>query len=353
MYEVLYYTENMEAATDEIENIGGLLRHRLSSQALVAALPNTKLPTLAHCSTEPTDVIDEDTRSIAGIWKACTVPRSPSPTEGMVWNAPTVSPPGEQRIAGSVGEPEIEYGQSTGTPTSLYMAGKIVAGIVTVDDSSSGTTQFSDDEKVKLREEVLRACQFLASVEPRAKIEFAYDFADVSVSLPAEPLRDDDPYEKLEAPWRDAAMKQLGFPEGRSGYQQYLQQLIDGFKSKWGFLAFFTKLPTHHFAYAIWEKVVMQYENDGWGPDNIHRVFAHEVCHIFGAADEYGGCQCGTLHGYLQAPNNNCVNCFTAVDQQVPCLMDRNTLALCEHTRKQIGWGKPLIDVESEENAAS
>ena len=48
----------------------------------------------------------------------------------------------------------------------------------------------------------------------------------------------------------------------------------------------------------------MHYDNGNWGPDNINRVFAHETCHIFGAADEYGSCGCGAS-GFLQVANNN------------------------------------------------
>ena len=58
--------------------------------------------------------------------------------------------------------------------------------------------------------------------------------------------------------------------------------------------ALFTKYPTAHFAYALKPKLVMQYSNDGWGPDNIDRVFTHESGHIFGCPDEYAssGCNC-------------------------------------------------------------
>ena len=44
----------------------------------------------------------------------------------------------------------------------------------------------------------------------------------------------------------------------------------------------------------------MQYAIDGWGPNNIDRVFAHETCHIFNAPDEYAasGCDCGGAWEY-------------------------------------------------------
>ena len=67
--------------------------------------------------------------------------------------------------------------------------------------------------------------------------------------------------------------------------------------TNWSYVVFFTKFPLNHFAYAIFEKVVIQYENDNWGPDNIHHDFAPESCHIFGASDECGDCNCEGLGG--------------------------------------------------------
>ncbi len=343
MNEVLFYTDDFRAAEQEINQLAGSVRLRLTSQAFVAALPSAEVPTLAHCDTRPKGPIDDETGRLVGIWRASNVPRAPTLAEGIIWNSPDYSTPGVQFSDFAEGETAIEYERSTGTPTSLYMTGKIAVGIVIVDSDSPDEFQFSDDENVTLRDEVMRALQFLAREEPRAKIGFFPDFKEVAVSLPTNTSNVSDPYENLERRWRDAALAELGFSSGRDGYQEYLRQLMTEFKTEWGFVAFFTKFPVHWFAYAIWEKVVMHFNNDAWGPSAIHRVFAHEICHIFGAADEYGSCKCRSLHGHLQAPNNNCVNCFKSVGEQAPCLMDRNVLTICEYTKKQIGWYAPLI----------
>ena len=68
---------------------------------------------------------------------------------------------------------------------------------------------------------------------------------------------------------------------------QYIQNYV--YDTDWGYCAFFTKYPVGHFAYAYLggPYLVMQYAIDGWGPNNIDRVFAHETCHIFNAPDDY------------------------------------------------------------------
>jgi len=82
----------------------------------------------------------------------------------------------------------------------------------------------------------------------------------------------------------------------------------------------------------------MNYANDGWGPVNIDRVFAHETCHIFGAPDEYreSGCECGGRFGADGWPNDNCEN--GATNGGVPCIMRANDWAMCDCTRHHLGY---------------
>ena len=235
-----------------------------------------------------------------------------------------------------------EVEQSTGTPTSLYLADTITVGVVLV-SRDQGPEAMSDEERTKIIQEVQAGLDWLASVEHRARLSFVYDIRPVTVNiLPGPYSGETNPYERFESGWRDAALQNMGYSSGRSGYQEYVNDLRTSRGTKWAYVAFFTKYPLNHFAYAIWEKVVMEYKNDNWGPDNIHRVFAHESCHIFGAADEYGNCSCGGFHGFLGAPNNNCVNC-SPPGTQVECLMNQNTTSICEWSRKQIGWDTPVI----------
>jgi hypothetical protein len=126
----------------------------------------------------------------------------------------------------------------------------------------------------------------------------------------------------------------------------YVQKLRADLGTKWAYCAFFTKYPVPHFAYASigGPRMVMDFENDGWGPDNIDRVFAHETGHIFGAPDEYASanCNCGGSWGHFNKPNTNCANC--ASDGGVDCLMKANSWAMCDWTPWHLGFpqGTPL-----------
>lgn len=113
-------------------------------------------------------------------------------------------------------------------------------------------------------------------------------------------------------------------------------------RDRWAHGASFTKYPMWHFAYANNERVVMHYETDGWGPDNIDRVFAHETGHVFGCPDEYAASNCtrGGAHGRFGDPNANCENC--APGGGIDCIMKANDWAMCRWTYRHLGWMSPL-----------
>lgn len=149
----------------------------------------------------------------------------------------------------------------------------------------------------------------------------------------------------LEALWRDPAMAALGFSADWAGVSAYVEDIRNRFGTRWTYCGFFTKYPLGWFAYASigGPRLVMQYSNDGWGPDNIDRVFAHESGHIFGCPDEYASsnCNCGGTWGRFGIANGNCENC--ASGGGVPCLMKGNTFAVCGYTPSHLGWSPQLL----------
>ncbi|HKO58023.1 MAG TPA: tectonin domain-containing protein [Thermoanaerobaculia bacterium] len=202
-------------------------------------------------------------------------------------------------------------------------------------NSSSGLN-FAQSEIAKIVAEVQEGLNFLASAEPLARITFFYDWRPITVSATPGPvaLPIANPFEAMEAPWRNAALQAMGFSGDLQGSLAYVISIKQKFNTDWAYVAYFTKYPLNHFAYATGERLVMQYANDGWGPDAINQVFAHESGHIFGAADEYGSCVCAAS-GFHKIANGNCKNC---TGSQAACLMNANTLSLCNFSRGQIGW---------------
>jgi hypothetical protein len=224
-------------------------------------------------------------------------------------------------------------------PTSSYLEGPVAVGIIIV-EGPTPELRFTDAERTKIVAEVQNGLGFYATTNPLAGISFTYDIQSVTLSIPADPNAAD-----LEAHWRDPAMGALGFTADWNGVLAYVEDLRTRFGTRWTYCGFFTKYPLGWFAYASigGPRLVMDYNNDGWGPDNIDRVFAHETGHIFNCPDEYAssGCGCGGSWGRFGVANGNCENC--AAGGGVPCLMKGNTFALCEYTPSHLGWSPQLV----------
>jgi len=226
-------------------------------------------------------------------------------------------------------------------PTSSYLEGSVAVGIVIV-EGPTADLQFSQAERTTVVSEVQNGLSWLASMNPAAGITFAYDIRVVRINTPANPSAPD-----LEGLWRDPAMGALGFDPNWNGVVQYVESNRTNFGTRWTYCGFFTKYPLSWFAYASigGPRLVMDYNNDGWGPSNIDRVFTHESGHIFGCPDEYAssGCNCGGAWGRFGLPNTNCENC--APGGGVACLMKGNTFGMCSVTPGHLGWFAPFPTV--------
>lgn len=258
------------------------------------------------------------------------------PRDGESWDAGegmSCTPPHEQHDG-------IAHATAlAGAPTSQRLTGSVAVGIVIV-EGPNANLKFSDAERTKVVAEVQNGLSWLATQNPEGVV-FKYDIKIVTLSV--QPGADSLTFDQKETRWRDPAMQQLGFATGMAGVTAYAEQLRTNLSTQWTYVAFFTKYPLGHFAYASigGPRLVMDYNNDGWGPDNIDRVFAHESGHIFGAPDEYAssGCSCGGSWGFYGKPNANCANC--APGGGVDCLMKGNTWNMCVHTPYHLGL--PLV----------
>jgi len=224
-------------------------------------------------------------------------------------------------------------------PTSSFLEGSVAVGIVIV-QGPTAALKFSAAEITKVVAEVQNGLGWYATANSLAGITFTYDIKNVTINTPADTKAPD-----LEALWRNPAMGSLGYSSNWNGVSSYVEHLRTQFGTRWTFCGFFTKYPLQHFAYASigGPRLVMDYNNDGWGPDNIDRVFAHETGHIFGCPDEYAssGCNCGGSWGRFGVVNGNCANC--AAGGGVSCLMKANDFSLCEYTPAHLGWAPQLV----------
>jgi hypothetical protein len=221
--------------------------------------------------------------------------------------------------------------------TSARLTGSVAVGIIIV-EGPTADLKFSQAERTKVVAEVQNGLGWLGSQNPVGGVSFHYDIHVVTLTVAPDPNA--TTLAQKEALWRNPAMAQLGYSSDFSGVQQYVQDIRTNLGTDWTYCGFFTKYPLGHFAYASigGPRLVMDYANDGWGPDNIDRVFAHETGHIFGAPDEYAssGCNCGGSWGFYGQPNGNCENC--APGGGVACIMRSNSWEMCEYTPKHLGF---------------
>jgi hypothetical protein len=281
---------------------------------------------------------------------AFTLRRSPAyrtakanrPRDGEAWDmrgcAPKVNdtPTDEALITSMVAAPQADdmTRGSELSPGAAMLVGSVAVGIIIV-NGPTVATQFSESERVKVVAEVQAGLTWLGNQEPSAGINWNYEIHNVSIPTATDATAVDD-----ESRWRNPAMGRLGHTENWQGVIDYVNAMRARLRTRWAYCVFFVKgYPLWHFAYASAPRIVMDYANAGWGPDNIDRVFAHETGHIFSCPDEYSAasCICTSTHGIYDEPNANCATC--APGGGIACLMKANDWAMCSHTRRHLGWG--------------
>jgi hypothetical protein len=352
--------EAARAPQDDARGQGARIFHRYGPRVLIGDVPRERTGAVraaysdADVAAAPQDIAsaaadDLDPIGAYGL-AAFQLRQSPEfirakeqrPNANAQWDQegllPPDPPPQHQALTRAPVPPDGEGAQAAVGNTSQQMTGSIAVGIIIV----SGPTpdlQFSVAETQKVIAEVQNGLGWQAAQNPAANITWTYDIHSVQVN--AAPGSSPD----KEGLWRNPAMQQLGYTPDWQGVVDYVEHIRTQYGTEWTFVGYFTKYPLDWFAYANigGPRLVMQYDNDGWGPDNIDRVFAHETGHVFQAPDEYASsaCDCGGSWGIYNKPNGNCQLC--APGGGVECIMRSNSWAYCAWTPYHYGF--PIVQV--------
>jgi hypothetical protein len=309
-----------------------VLAEALPGDMTVAPARITKSARRSLSDTEQLGLAAFELRTSDGFAEA----KANRPLAGVVWDgADEASPPGCAELAtASAPASSADALSHVAVPLSARLSGSVAVGLVVVEGPTTAL-QFDATERAKVVAETQNGATWLGGRHPVQPVTWRWDIDVIRVDAAPDPSAAD-----LEAHWRDPAMAALGYGPGLAGVQAYAEDLRHQQGSDWAYVTFFTKYPTGWFAYASigGPRLVMQYDNDGWGPDNIDRVFAHETGHIFNAPDEYASsnCNCGGTWGYYGKPNANCANC--ASGGGVSCIMKANTWEMCPSTPYHLGF---------------
>ena len=234
------------------------------------------------------------------------------------------------------------------------MTGEMSVGIVFVESSRKGGPRFTASERNDVCNEIITGLNWLASEHPAGGLTWVYDVQFVSIDV-ADGTGDPD-----EQYWRDPAMAEVTYDGNTytaawSSVAEYREDMRVHNRSDHAFVVFATPYANSWHAYAGSGRLTLARHNNwgGWGIGTLDIITAHEISHLFGAADEYTGsgtpCStCGSVHGCDNIPNGNCGSCASP---QESCAMDENGHRLCSYTRGHIGWSDIFVELRTADEA--
>lgn len=354
-----------------VEVRGGQPLHTFPHQAMIAKIPPDSfqaiaaLPGVAALFTQAVELSIVDTygpnaRRFARLWNSLVTLKVSSSAQDLAaehedehddaFIAPDLPPVAGMSLAAGASVTPGYY------QTSEFMAGSVAVGIVLVESDGSvdlSTEDWTSDEKQRVFSEIVAALDWWAELEPRANLTFFYDdhWSDpllTGVEPIARPYRDQER-------WIADAMGALGYdaPSYFTRVRDYNNDLRATYQTDWAFTIFVVdssvdgdnRFSDRYFAYAYLGGpfLVMTYGNNGYGPDNLDAVAAHEIGHIFHALDQYYSAHqpCTRRSGYLDVENQNSEYGECSLD--VPSIMRGQVYpytagAIDPYAAGQVGW---------------
>jgi len=322
----------------------------LEGDARVNQVTDAEIPGLPDVTAD--DLEAGDPGFAARVWNASfeAAPPDSAPSRGFSSQESCIMYEGEEEGRAPRGSEQ----------TSTYMLGDIGVSILFMESTRSGPCQAPDypedwtvDERNTAFTLIEQGLQDLVDLAEDGRATFWFVETEVC-STTVEPIQ----LEHDNSTWVSEAMIQLGFTGG--SYTQKMRALCNQRRTRsdtpydWWFITFVIaddcdfqangagQFEDNFISFASigGPRMTLLYLNGSgqtYQLDDLDLVAAHEVCHVFGAPDEYiAEDDCDRPYGYLRVPNANDTTC---VQEQTPCLMDNGlTFELCPYTRAHIGW---------------
>lgn len=228
-----------------------------------------------------------------------------------------------------------------------YALGSVKVAVIFV-ESNGSTDQNKENWTTTRMNTVLNKIQWSLNWWSAQNASAQLTFSKINLGQKAtsyEPIYRPHTDENL---WINEIMNGLGYSSGTylQKVQSYNQWLRTNYNTDWAFTMFVVDSVNDNDAYpgcfsdatfqsqwcawGFWEygSITMTYDNSRnvWGINNMHRVAAHEIGHMFYATDEYNNRN--EWNGYLNEKDN----------ETSGCLMYNNSLCLSNETELQVGW---------------
>jgi hypothetical protein len=350
--------------TEALNLNGGHVTHVFPPAALIGEVP-ADMPPIAGVLAVHRQRVDERTiatltgesRRVAQVWNVWLASEVPADTAASLekLEAELV---GDAFVAPSPQglEPLSDDPTPSRYQTSEYFIGRVAIGIVLPESDDSidpSSEDWTESERTLALSEITAALDWWAAREPNAHLSFVYDDGTAApIATSYEPISRHYGDQSL---WITEVMTKKGIT-GSSYFDQvrsYNNTLREAFDADWAFTVFVVdssndsdnRLTDGYFAYAYLGGpfAVLASGANGYGPDNLDTVAAHEIGHIFMALDQYYSAYqaCTRRSGYLGVENQNsqygdCASDTASIMRGQPS--PYRTGAIDEYARGQIGW---------------
>jgi hypothetical protein len=355
-----------DSVVEAIQQAGGQVTHIFPPAALIGQLPlDAQVPSGVDAIYR--QAVDESslsaltgaTRRAAQVWNVLLSPQpafdalqSLAVSHPDIANDAMVPPaPGLGALQALGSDPTPQYDE-----TSQYFIGRVAVGIVLPESDGEldpSTEDWTEAERALVLSKISAALDWWAAREPSAHLTFVYDDGTAApVATRYEPII--RPYDH-QSFWIADVMARMGYT-GSSIFDQvrtYDNALRQAYGADWAFTIFVVDSSNDsdrlfadgYFAYAYLGGpfMVMTSGNDGYGPEALDAVAAHEIGHIFLALDQYSSAfqPCTRRSGYLGVENQNSLYGICA--SNVSSIMRGQIYpyrvgAIDPYARAQVGW---------------